>query len=214
MRAHWILPNREQRDEILASDGDTTMPLRRVLDPKVWPAGFSHGVPTELLEKCDSKNLAEILFAQRFPNWDGDKELFCVSTPAGLDASGRVVHIGLVFVLESGERPRFDLSCAGLSKEDAAYAKALNERMTSAKHADAWAESVRDLIELPRDVGPATNIALDRSVAPFESLYVLSHGQPVKKAERRSKSRRIALIVSLIFLVIVAGGGVVTWHFN
>ncbi len=65
-----------------------TMPLRRVLDPKPWPRGFSHGVPTELLEKCAPEDRDEILFAQRFPNWDGDKELFCLSTPAGLDSLG------------------------------------------------------------------------------------------------------------------------------
>ena len=50
MPAYWILPNRDQKDEIPASDGETILPLRQILDPKLRPAGFSHGVPTELLE--------------------------------------------------------------------------------------------------------------------------------------------------------------------
>ena len=44
---------------------------RQVLDPKLRPDGFSHGVPTELLEKCGPQAFADILFAQRFPDWKG-----------------------------------------------------------------------------------------------------------------------------------------------
>jgi hypothetical protein len=73
MRAYWILPNRDQKDDILASDGKTILPLRQILDPKLRPEGFSHGVPTELLEKCGPKAFTEILFAQRFPAWLGAK---------------------------------------------------------------------------------------------------------------------------------------------
>lgn len=67
MRAYWILPNRDQKDEVPASDGETIRPLREILDPKLRPEGFSHGVPTELLEKCGPQAFAQILFAQRFP---------------------------------------------------------------------------------------------------------------------------------------------------
>ncbi len=69
------------------------------------------------------------------------------------------------------------------------------------------------MCDLPKDVGPATNVALDRSVVPFHSLYVLGRRGPIKKAERRMKSRKIAIILSIVFFLIV-GGGVVTWHFN
>src|ERR1019366_677604 len=71
VRAYWILPNRDQGDETLASDGKTILPLRQILDPTLRPEGFSHGVPTELLEKCGPKASGNILFAQRFTGWNG-----------------------------------------------------------------------------------------------------------------------------------------------
>ena len=123
MRAYWILPNRAQKDDLLASDGETILPLRQILDPKLRPEGFSHGVPAELLEKCGPKAFAEILFAQRFPAWNGDKQLFSVSTPPVSTLPGRVVHLGLLFLLEPNERPEFELPYASLSKEDRPYAK-------------------------------------------------------------------------------------------
>jgi hypothetical protein len=169
MRIHWILPNRDQEDDILASDGEKTIPFREVLDPKLRPDGFAHGVPAELLENFGRKALAEILFAQRFPAWDGDKQLFSVSTPAGLDSSGRVVHLGLVFILEQRERPEFELPYANLSKEDRPYAKALILRIASPRAGDLWAQSVRDISELRHLRRPATNVALDRSVVPCDS---------------------------------------------
>src|ERR1700730_2830625 len=49
MRIYWILPNRDQEDDFLASDGEKTIPFREVLDPKLRPDGFAHGVPAELL---------------------------------------------------------------------------------------------------------------------------------------------------------------------
>jgi hypothetical protein len=194
MRAYWILPNRDQKDEISASDGKKILPLRQILDPKLRPEGFSHGVPTELLEKCGPSAFAEILFAQRFPDWSGDKQLFSVSTPAGLDSSGRVVHLGLLFILEPHERPRFDLPYAGLSEADKPYASALIHRMTSAGPGDSWAQSVRDLSELRSGRRPATNVALDRSVVRFDSLYVVGSGGVTKKAVHRWKWRATAII--------------------
>src|ERR1019366_5836995 len=143
MRAYWILPNRDQKDEIPASDGETVLPLRQILDPKLRPEGFSHGVPTELLEKCGPKAFAEILFAQRFPAGNGGKELFSLSSTAGLDSSGRVVHIGLLFLLEPQERPRFELPYPGLSEEDRVYARALIHRMKSPGNGDAWVQCAR-----------------------------------------------------------------------
>jgi hypothetical protein len=229
MRACWILPNRDQSDVILASDGEAILPLRQILDPKLRPEGFSHGVPTELLEKCGPKAFAEILFAQRFPGWNGDKQLFSVSTTAGLDSSGRVVHLGLLFILEPHERPRFDLSYAGLSKEDQAYAGALIRRMTSSGHGDSWVQSVRDLSELPSDSRPATNVALDRSVVRFHSLYVVGPGGLTKKAVNWRKSRTTMIIFLILFAIAgvclsvraceqsarpATHTGVVTWRFN
>ena len=239
MRAYWILPNRDQKDEISASDGETILPLRQILDPTLLPEGFSHGVPTEILEKCGPKELSEILFAQRFPNWCGNQQLFCVSTPAGLDSSGRVVHLGLLFILEPDERPRFDLPYSSLSKEDKPYASALIRRMPSAGRGDTWAQSVRELSELPHARRPATNVALDRSVARFDSLYVIGPGGLTKKAAHRRRWHITAAIV-LLCLLVAAGvslcmqvkrspvalrhgeepsrpavqTGVVTWRFN
>lgn len=168
MQAWWIIPNREQRDDILASDGNTILPLREILDPRLRPEGFSHGVPAELVQRCA---VNEILFAQRFPGWNGNKQLFSVSTPAGVDSSGRLVHLGLLFILEPQERPRFDLPYFALSEEDQAYARALIHRMTSPTPDDRWARSVRELGQLPPGRGPATNVALHRSAVRFDSLY-------------------------------------------
>src|SRR5450755_4916064 len=115
MRAYWTLPNRNQGDDILATDGAKTFPLREILDPTRRPEGFSHGVPTEILEKCDPGSFPEILFAQTFPGWNGAERLVSISTMAGLDASGRVVHLGLLLFLAGGEEPTFDIPCTGLS---------------------------------------------------------------------------------------------------
>jgi hypothetical protein len=189
MQAYWVLPNRDQSDEVLAGDGQTRLPLRQILDPRLRPEGLSHGVPTELLEKCRPDDFAKILFAQRFPGWNGDEQLFSVSMTAGRDTSGRVVHVGLLFILAPGERPRFELSYGGLSEQDEACARALSQRMASAARGDPWVQSVRELIELPLDAGPATNVALDRSVAQFHSLYELGPGGLKAKAAKRRNWR-------------------------
>jgi len=229
MQAYWILPNRDQRDEILTSDGKTILPLRKVLDPKTRPEGFSHGVPAELLEKCGPKAVAEILFAQRFPGWDRGKQLFCVSSTAGLDSSGRVVHLGLLLILEPDERPRFELPYAGLLGEDQTYASALIHRLKSPGHGDSWAQSVHELAEISPGRGPATNVALDRSLVRFYSLYEAGPGGLTRKA---AIWRNLAAAIILLILLAVIGvwlsmhvrgeqsfrpagqTGVVTWHFN
>jgi hypothetical protein len=81
MRVYWILPNRDQEDDILASDGGKTIPLREILDPKLRPDGFAPGVPAELLEKVGRKALAEILFAQRSPPGRGTSNSFPCRPP-------------------------------------------------------------------------------------------------------------------------------------
>ena len=204
MRAYWILPNRDQDDEISASDGETVLPLRQVLDPKLRPDGFSHGVPTELLEKCGPKAFKDILFAQRFPDWEGDKQLFSISTIAGLDSSGRAVHLGLLFFLEPHERPSFDLPYAGLPEQDRAYASALIRRMTSSGRDDPWVRSVRELSELPSDSRPATNVALDRSVVRFHSLYLVGRGGLIRKADPRNWRTAVVIVLGLF---VIAGVG-------
>jgi len=226
MRAYWILPNRDQSDDIFASDGKTIVPLRQNLDPRIRPEGFSHGVPAELLEKCGTKGSAEILFAQKFPEWDGGKQLFSVFSTAGLDSSGRVVHLGLLFILEPQERPRFELPYACLSKQDQVYANALIDRMASRGRGDSWARSVHELSELPSGRGPATNVALQRSAVRFYSLYEAGPGG----LTRKSAIWRRPLAASIILLAVAgmwlsvracerparsaAQTGVVTWHFN
>ena len=234
MPAYWILPNRDQQDEVLVSDGVAIRPLRQILDPRSRPAGFSHGVPTELLEKVGPGGLTKILFAQRFPGWNGDQQLFSVLTTAGLDASGRVVHIGLLFVLGPHERPNFAVRCSALPEQDRAYASGLIGRLTSAARDDVWARSVHDLAELPSDVGPATNVALDRSVVPFHARYVVRRGGSIEKAANRMRWAAVILVLVLAVLGLwlsvhakncsVAVGddplpaavltGVRTWHFN
>jgi len=204
MQAYWILPNREQRDDILASDGEKIFPLRQILEPTVRPQGFSHGVPTELLEKCGTKQLAQIAFAQRFPDWNGSKQLFLVISPAGADSSGRVVHLGLLLILEPHEAPSFDLTYVGLSEEDQSYARALSRRLAAPRRGDSWADSVRELSELPSRRGPATNVELQRSVVPFYSLYAAGPGGLTKKAPAWTKLGAR----STILLILVAALGI------
>jgi hypothetical protein len=228
MRAYWILPNRDQSDSILASDGERILPLRQILDPKLRPEGFSHGVPTELLEKCGPKAHAQILFAQRFPRWNGDQQIFSILSVAGLDPPGRVVHLGLLFILAPDERPKFELPDAGLSKEDREYASALIERLTSSRRSDIWARSVHDLIDLRSGGQPATNVALERSTVRFQSLYAVGPGCAIRKLRWR-KSHTTA--IGMLILLAVVGAclsvraceqssrpavhmGVATWHFS
>ena len=150
-------------------------------------------------------------------------------TTAGLDSSGRVVHLGLLFLFEPNERPEFELRYASLCKEDWPYAKDLLHQLASPGGSDHWAQSVRDLSELRSGRRPATNIALDRSVVPFDSLYVASPGGLVKKTASRRKPRGTAIVFLILFAVVgvwlsvraceqssrpAVHAGEVTWHFN
>lgn len=201
MKAWWIIPNRDQRDDILASDGHAILPLKEILDPRFRPAGFSHGVPSELIQRCGIEAVSEILFAQKFPRWDGNKQLFLVSTPAGVDSSRRLVHLSLLFILDPQERPRFDLPCAALPGEDQAYARTLMHRMLSPARGDSWAQSVRELAELPPDKGPATNVALHRSAVPFDSLYDAGPNGLTRKSRFGIKRS----LVAIALIVLLAG---------
>jgi len=203
MQAWWILPNRDQRDDILASDGETVLPLRQILDPKLRPEGFSHGVPSELLEKYRPHDTPQILFAQKFPGWNGSRDLFCLSSPAGEDSSGRVVHLGLLFILEPHERPRFDLSYTALPEDDQAFAKTLLHRMTAPGRYDLWARSVRELAERPPIDGPAVNVALERSAVRFDPLYAAGPHGPVRKAGILRRQTMSAVV----FLILCAAAG-------
>jgi hypothetical protein len=101
--------------------------------------------------------------------------------------------------------------------------------MTSSGRGDSWAQSVRDLIELPSDSRPATNVALDRSVVRFYSPYVVGPGGSIKKSVNWRKPRTTATILLILFGVVgvclsvraceqsprsAVHTGVVTWRFN
>jgi hypothetical protein len=88
---------------------------------------------------------------------------------------------------------------------------------------------VRDLSELPAGGGPATNVALDRSVVRFHSLYAVGLGGVVRKALNWGKSYATAIKLLVLFTVVgvwlslraceqswrpAVQTGVVTWHFN
>ena len=102
--------------------------------------------------------------------------------------SGRVVHLGVLFILEPNERPRFELPYDGSTEEDRALCGALIHRMT-AEAGDSWARSVRELSELAAGSGPATNVALDRSVVRFHSLYAFGPGGTGRKGIDRRGCR-------------------------
>jgi len=202
MQAYWILPNRNQGDDVLASDGGKIVPLRQILEPRLRPEGFSHGVPSELLEKCGAEQSAQVMFAQRFPQWNGNRQLFLVATPAGLDVSGRVVHLGVLFILEPGESPSFELPCAGLPEQERSHARALLRRMRSARRDDTWPQSVRELCELAPRYGPATNVELQRSVVPFHSLYELGPSGLTRKPTAWGKARKRSMWALLVLAAI------------
>lgn len=229
VRAYWILPNRDQRDDILASDGEKVVPLRQLIEPRLRPEGFSPGVPSELLEKCGPKQLAQILFAQSFPDWRDHRRLLSILTPAGVDASGRVVHLGVVFILDPHERPSFDLSYAGLPEADQMYAHALLRRLASPRRGDSWAHSVLELIELPAERGPATNVELQRALVTFNSLYAVGPSGLIKSNApwRKSRSRSVIVLIVLAALGVwlcerachytprhSASTGAATWRFG
>ena len=221
MQAWWILPNREQRDDVLASDGEAVFPLRKVLDPRFRPEGFSHGIPAELIERCGENAIPEILFAQSFP-FDGERRLFLVSAVAGTDRSGRFVHLGLVIIAERGERVAFRLPYDGLSREDRGHAKRLMERLTSPEPGDRWARSVRELAELPAE-RPATNVALERSAVRFDALYDAGPGGLEKRSNFRRKQATLAIVLLILFGAASASlyergceqrSGVLIWHLS
>jgi len=208
MRAWWILPNRDQRDEILASDGKTILPLRQIIDPKLRPEGFSHGVPTELLEKCGPKVFKEILFCATVSRLEWRQaDLFRIDN-CGIDSSDEWFTSGSCSF--SNRMNARDSSCpyAGLPEEDRPYARALVHRLTSSGPGDVWAQMLRDLGELPSGSGPATNVALDRSVVRFNSLYVVGPGGSIRKAALR-RLQMTAIVLLILFAVI---GGWISVH--
>jgi hypothetical protein len=180
--------------------------LREFLLPALRPAGFSHGVPAELLEKSGPGE-SRVLFVQRFPAWQGDRTLSSVFIPAGADVSGRVVHLGLIFVLPSGERPRFDMPYSGLSDEDRPYAAALLRRMTTDDGSDVWARSARELLDGPDPPGPATNVELERSVVRFSSRYALGADGLMPRFDWLAGARMagIGFLVAVVVMAVVLG---------
>jgi hypothetical protein len=93
---------------------------------------------------------------------------------------------------------------------------------------DSWVQSVRDLSELPSD-NPATNVALDRSVVRFDSLYVAGPHGLTKKAVMWMMPRTALTILLILFAVvsmwlfvraceqssrIAVQTGAMTWRFN
>ena len=189
MRAYWILPNRDQSDDVLASDGETILPLRQILDPKLRPEGFSHGVPAELLEKCGPKAVEEILFAQRFPGVEwGQAAVLRIDPRRCRRLRDESFTLGFCSFSTRMSARDSNSPTRSLAEEDQTYASALIHRMTSPR--DSWAQSVRELSELPTASGPATNVALDRSVVRFDSLYDASPAGLTRTAAIwRSRSR-------------------------
>jgi len=99
MRAYWILPNRAQKDDLFVSDGEKIVPFRRFSIPSSALRDFRTAYRAEMLEN-GARTHSRRFCCATVPAWNGDKQLFSVSTPAGLDSSGRVVHLGLLFLLE------------------------------------------------------------------------------------------------------------------
>jgi hypothetical protein len=180
--------------------GSSITPLREVLPPAQRPEGFSHGVPTEILEKRLKRDLSEIVFAQRFPNWEKERELIAIATPAGMDQSGRVVHLGLLLLLRKGEPASFVVSLEGLCEEDRRYASVLLQRLSVDEPGDEWARSVRELLQADPALGPATNVELARAATRFASLYRLGPRRLVRKERRRVAFDLLVLLMLVLAL--------------
>ncbi len=190
------------------------------------PRGFPMACRRKFWRSADQRLSKRFCLRNGFREWNGGKQLFSVSTPAGVDATGRVVHLGLLFILDPHERPRFELSYRSLAEEDQTYASALLHRMASPR--DSWAQSVRELSELPSGSRPSTNVALHRSVVtvPF-SL----RGGPGGLTRKATSWQSLATTVILLILFAVVGAwlsaracerasradvqtGVILWRFN
>ena len=190
MRAYWILPNRDQSDDILASDGETIGAAATDSRPEAAPGGVFARRTDGAAGEMRTSLRARFCLRNGSPTGMETSSCFRVSTPAGVDSSGRVVHLGLLFILEPHERPRFDLPYAGLPEEDQAYAQrsdSSNDVIRSA--AISGRRAYATLANCPPAARPATNVALERSVVRFHSLYIAGPGGLIRKAVHWRKWR-------------------------
>lgn len=196
MEAFWILPNRHQKQslEVLSPEGIRN--FREVISPAERPPGLALGIPAEVYNK--TQEVDKILLCQYFPEWRPHKNLLLISSPAGTDQNGRIVHLSLMMILSSGERPVFNIQTEGMSLEDKSYADNLLHRLKEPGDHDLWRESVltllKKLLQLSRNT---INIDLKFSTIDFAALYELDQQGILKK-----KSKATILIPFLLLAIV------------
>jgi len=167
----WILPNRNQGDDILCFDGKRTFPLR---DRR--PRGFSHTIPNEVLQR--SQGLP--LYSYRAAVNSRDQCVFvCAKGPK--DVTGRTSFIGILLVGEFISSKDFQLSVDGLAEEDRTAAETLNKRLTDTT--DPWVISALSVLDSQTSQTTITNVDLDRATFSHSAGFLLQNGIPVKKNE-------------------------------
>lgn len=101
MRSIWLLPDREQTGVINAIENEHFSVVHELINVKDIPPELVLGIPEEVFR---SKPDEYFLFAQ-FAKLQSGAGVFCLSAPSGKDASGRIVAISNLQLLDSGEMP-------------------------------------------------------------------------------------------------------------
>lgn len=106
MRNIWLMPDREQDGMAYAIDGERVAPFNEIIDLKTLPPELVIGIPEEILRRNNDKNFIYAQLAKLRNNLDKDGNyVFCLSSPAGYDKSGRVVFITNVQILSPIDDP-------------------------------------------------------------------------------------------------------------
>ena len=105
MKSYWILPDANSTGIIkVFSDGNVT----NLADLDVWktrPKVIFPAIPKEIMLLYKNKNVIYAQYA-RMESFN----IFCLSTPHGLDIHNRIVQLTNLQVLDKNERPSLDFS--------------------------------------------------------------------------------------------------------
>lgn len=106
MRNIWLIPDREQDGQAYAIDGDRIAPLNEILNLKLLPPELVIGIPEEIIRENHGRNFifAQLAKLKNDENYS-DEWAFCLSSPAGIDKSGRVIFITNLQIISKNEEP-------------------------------------------------------------------------------------------------------------
>lgn len=101
MRSLWLLPDRGQEGMSYTVEGLSTKPIDELVDLKTLPPELTLGIPEELSRAHQD---SPFIYGQ-FAKIAEGQSLFCISTAAGKDISGRQVFLTNLQILSMGEKP-------------------------------------------------------------------------------------------------------------